>query len=97
MRRSIAKGELTQSLRDRPILKPELLIFWDAFTTLSASRVYSLKFGPKDTQYIGPNAIGFSEIAEYMNELGMNNTEQRFRLIRIVQKMDAAYIDLTKG
>ena len=97
VRRSIAKGELTQSLKDKPELKPELMMFWDAFATLSASRVYSLRFGKKDTQYMGPDAILLSEISTYMREIGIICTEQKLRTIRILQKMDAAFIDLSKG
>ena len=97
IRRSISKGELTQALKSKPELKSELIIFWEAFATLSASRLYTLRFGKKDTQYIGPDPIQFSELSAYANAIGITDVEHRMKLVRIVRKLDAVYLEAATG
>lgn len=90
---SLKKGEFTDSLETMPELKPELLIVWELFVTLSTSRTRSLQFGKEGSQYITANPIVVSEILALTSAVNVVEVEQRLRMVRLIQKMDAAYLD----
>lgn len=90
---SLKRGKLTHSLETMPELKPELTLAWDVFVTLSKSRTSSLQFGTEGRQYITANAIVVSEILSLTKAFGVIDVEQRLRIVRQIQVMDAALLE----
>ncbi len=94
---SLRKGELTDSLERMPELAPELLLIWNLFATLSPARSHSLEFGKEGKQYMTPNALVISEILLLTEAAGVVEVEQRFRIIRLIQTMDEAFLSRVKS
>lgn len=64
-----------------PALRADLVIYWEAFQTLSASRQIGLGIG----------AIPITEIVAYSTELGLEG-EERADMLRFVRALDDEYI-----
>lgn len=94
---SLRKGEFTDSLERMPELPPEQTLIWELFATLTAARTRSLEFGKEGRQYMTPDPLVVSEIIALINAAGVVEVEQQFRIIRLIQKMDVAFLDKVKS
>lgn len=70
-----------------PILHEDLLISYEAFWTLSASRPIG---------FSGPGLIPFSEIAAYIRFRGINNTDIQDEIVENVRFLDKEYLSELK-
>ena len=85
------QGELTPSLKSRPVISEGHELVWHLFFMASASRRTSMRFH-KDSQYIVYDLLDLRVISEALNIQGVNDFSQRLRCVRIMQAMDAAFI-----
>ena len=94
---SLRKGELTDSLERMPELPPELTLVWELFVTLTAGRTRSLEFGKEGRQYMTPDPLTVSEILSLTNAAEVVEVDQKFRIVRLIQTMDCAFLDRVKS
>ena len=87
------KGELTKSLQAMPQLEEGDHIVWELFVILSASRTHRMKFGKDGAQYIVPEAVQVDQALVLIRATGCDCTEQLFRILRLIQRLDGVYLD----
>lgn len=63
----------------KPALRSEYRRYYDAFRSLSASRIWS---------QIGPNPLQISEIRAYLEMVGIEDPETKMMYMRLIQGMD---------
>lgn len=78
-----ASGVKPKALVDRPALQPQNRLFLEAFYDLNPSRQIGMTIGP----------IPCSEVLAYVQLLGDYTADERLRLLRIVRRLDSAYME----
>lgn len=63
----------------KPALRREDKRYYDAFRSLSASRMWS---------QVGPSPIQVSEVDAYMNMCGITDSETKLKYLRLIQGLD---------
>ena len=76
-------GKIPQALLDAPELSDHLASFWDAFITLSRKRFNS---------GYAISGIPTSEITAWMNEMGIEEAEDRVDFMDTINRMDAVFM-----
>lgn len=69
-------------MQNRPRLKPEDVPYYDAFSSLNASRQAGVA---------GTEPIPVSEVLAYLHLVGIASPDARSKYLRLIQKMDATY------
>lgn len=72
-------GRVHAAELSKPALKDQDRRYYDAYRSLSASRMWSP---------LGPNAIPVSEVAAYLSMVGIEDTDTKLKYLRIVQGLD---------
>lgn len=78
-------GIKPKALVDRPTLQQQNRHFLEAFYDLNPSRQIGMTIGP----------IPCSEVLAYVQLLGDYTADERLRLLRVVRRLDAAYMEFT--
>ena len=89
---SIERGELTDSLKKRPMIDQGLMLIWSGFWQLSSSRDFSVRYS-KDRKFIVMLPIKLSEIVACCELLYIHDTCQRIRFTSTIHAMDRVYLD----
>lgn len=63
----------------KPALRSDLHRYYDAYRSLSASRIWS---------QIGPTAIQISEVRAYLDLVGIEDPQTKMKYLRLIQGMD---------
>ncbi len=75
-----ADGNVHPAELTRPALKPCDRRYYDAYRSLSASRMWS---------QVGPQPIQVSEVKSYMEMVGIEDPDTRLKYLRLIQGLDA--------
>ncbi len=92
--RSLKNRKLLPSLQNIPTLPEGGQFIWDLFVILSTARPRAVETRG-DKSFVVPSAILVSEILSLTDAAGVVDVEQRFRVVRIISAMDAAYREKT--
>lgn len=80
-------GEAPPALAARPALPADLVPYWEAFAVLSCARGVGH----------GPQRITLGDVLAYCELRGVDDSEERVRLVHLVQAMDDEYFALAAG
>ena len=89
---SLRRGELTDSLKKMPTLDPELEFVWDLFVILNRGRTSHISLASEGRKYMKPDNLAVGEILNLLGAADITDIDQKFRVLKMVQSMDTAYI-----
>lgn len=77
-------GITPKALQGRPTLRRDCKDYLAAFFELSPARLYN---------EAGQQPLQYTEIVAYLTEFGVSGEELRARFVRLIRKLDVAYMD----
>lgn len=89
-----ATGKRSPSLHDRPSLDPDLSLIWQIFSVANTARGHYVRPSRDGkSQLIASQPIAVGEVAALIDLAGVIDTDQKMRIVRLVSKMDAAFLN----